>query len=143
MIKFVVNGKPFGQKRPRAFRRGRFLGIYSPKENVEYADKIKQAILPFVKKKDGFLYDNVPVVVEIQAFFKKPKLTKKQEALGLLRDKFPVKKPDGDNIAKSVLDGLTSTNWVWTDDSYVVSLWVDKFYTDGNERVEVVIYEKE
>jgi Holliday junction resolvase RusA-like endonuclease len=141
-IEFSVYGKPYGQKRPRAYRKGRLLGIYSPKENVEYAQNVKESLLKVVKPK-GLIYDNVPLVVEIQAFFNYPKLTKKQKALNLLRDKFPVKKPDGDNIAKAILDGLTSTEVVWTDDSYVVSLCVDKFYTTEKERVTVVIYEKE
>jgi Holliday junction resolvase RusA-like endonuclease len=44
-IEFDVIGKPFGQKRPRAFRRGKFLGIYAPKENVEYAEKVVNAFL--------------------------------------------------------------------------------------------------
>jgi Holliday junction resolvase RusA-like endonuclease len=141
-IWFDVIGKPYGQKRPRAYRKGRFLGIYSPKENVDYAQNVKESLLKVIKPK-GLIYDNVPVVIEVQAFFKKPKLTKKQSALNLLRDKFPVKKPDGDNILKAICDSLTSTGVVWTDDSYVVSMNIDKFYTDGEERVNVVIYEKE
>jgi Holliday junction resolvase RusA-like endonuclease len=142
-IRFTVIGKPYGQKRPRAYRRGKFIGIYSPKENVEYADKIKQAILPLVKNKHGLIYDNVPVVVCVNAYLKKPKITKKQQALNLARDKYPVKKPDGDNILKSILDGLTATKLVWTDDSYVIFMSIDKFYTDSEERVEVYMYEKE
>jgi Holliday junction resolvase RusA-like endonuclease len=135
-IQFDVIGKPYGQKRPRAFRRGKFLGIYAPKENVEYSVKVVNAF-----NKVGKKYDDVPLVIEIQAFFKKPKLTKKEQALDLPKHKFPTKKPDGDNIAKAILDSLNAV--AYHDDSYVTELSVSKYYTDGEERVNVVIYEKQ
>jgi Holliday junction resolvase RusA-like endonuclease len=135
-IQFDVIGKPYGQKRPRAFRRGKFLGIYAPKENVEYSVKVVNAF-----NKVGKKYDDVPLVIEIQAFFKKPKLTKKEQALDLPKHKFPTKKPDGDNIAKAILDSLNAV--AYHDDSYVTELSVSKYYTDGDERVNVVIYEKQ
>jgi Holliday junction resolvase RusA-like endonuclease len=135
-IQFDVIGKPYGQKRPRAFRRGKFLGIYAPKENVEYSVKVVNAF-----NKVGKKYDDVPLVIEIQAFFKKPKLTKKEQALDLPKHKFPTKKPDGDNIAKAILDSLNQV--AYHDDSFVTELSVSKYYTDGDERVNVVIYEKQ
>ena len=150
-VQFDVIGKPYGQKRARAFRRGKFLGIYAPKENVEYAEKVVNAFLKAsggVKlSKQGkdviteYRYQDVPMVIEIQAFFKKPKLTKKEIALDLPKHKFPTKKPDGDNIGKAILDSLNEV--AYHDDAYVVSLVVDKFYTDDEERVNVVIYEKQ
>jgi Holliday junction resolvase RusA-like endonuclease len=135
-IQFDVIGKPYGQKRPRAFRRGKFLGIYAPKENVEYSVKVVNAF-----NKVGKKYEDVPLVIEIQAFFKKPKLTKKEQALNLPKHKFPTKKPDGDNIAKAILDSLNAV--AYHDDSYVTELSVSKYYTDGEERVNIVIYEKQ
>jgi Holliday junction resolvase RusA-like endonuclease len=135
-IQFDVIGKPYGQKRPRAFRRGKFLGIYAPKENVEYSVKVVNAF-----NKVGKKYDDVPLIIEIQAFFKKPKLTKKEQALNLPKHKFPTKKPDGDNIAKAILDSLNQV--AYHDDSFVTELSVSKYYTDGDERVNVVIYEKQ
>ena len=150
-IQFDVIGKPYGQKRPRAFRRGKFLGIYAPKENVEYAEKVVNAYLQAcgglkLSKKGKeviteYRYQDVPMVIEIQAFFKKPKLTKKEQALNLPKHLFPTKKPDGDNIAKAILDSLNAV--AYHDDSYVTELSVSKYYTDGEERVNVVIYEKQ
>ena len=148
---FVVIGKPYGQKRPRAFRRGKFLGIYAPKENVEYEVKVINAYIeatgglklskPAKDVITEYKYKDVPIVIEIQAFFHKPKLTKKEQTLDLPKHKFPTKKPDGDNIAKAILDSLNEV--AYHDDAYVVSLSIDKFYTDGEERVNVVIYEKQ
>ena len=149
-VQFEVIGKPYGQKRPRAVRRGGFVSMYSPKENVDYAQHVVNAYLQAIRDtkiekgcKDT-TYGKSPLVIEIQAFFKKPKLTKKQEALDLIEDKFPGKKPDSDNIAKSILDSLNKV--AYDDDASVVRLTVDKFYCYDNiteERVVVVIYEME
>jgi Holliday junction resolvase RusA-like endonuclease len=72
---------------------------------------------------------------------KKPKLTKKEKALNLPKHMFPTKKPDSDNICKAILDSLNEV--AYHDDSYVVELVASKYYTDGEERVNVVIYEKQ
>lgn len=40
----------------------------------------------------------------------------------------PVTRPDVDNYAKSVLDGMTGV--VWADDAQIVHLSVDKYYSD-------------
>jgi Holliday junction resolvase RusA-like endonuclease len=96
--------------------------------------------MPLIKLVRSMSID-VPLVIEIQAFFKKPKLTKKEQALNLPKHKFPTKKPDGDNIAKAILDSLNAV--AYHDDSYVTELSVSKYYTDGEERVNVVIYEKQ
>lgn len=149
-IQFDVIGKPYGQKRPRAVRRGGFISMYSPKENVDYSVNVVNAYLQAIgglKIGKGYqhtTYGKKPLVIEIQAYFKKPKISKKQEALNLIEDRFPGKKPDSDNIAKSILDSLNKV--AYDDDACVVSLSVDKFYCYDNmteERVNVVIYEKE
>lgn len=149
-VQFTVYGKPFGQKRPRAVRRGGFVSMYSPQENITYAKNVINAYLEAVgdlvidERSKHTTYDKKPLVVEIQAFFKKPKISKKQEALDLIEDKFPCKKPDADNIAKAVLDALNGI--AYHDDASIVRLTVDKFYCYNDiteERVSVVIYEKE
>jgi Holliday junction resolvase RusA-like endonuclease len=88
-----------------------------------------------------YRYQDVPMVIEIQAFFHRPKLTKKEKALNLPKHMFPTKKPDSDNICKAILDSLNGI--AYHDDSYVVELVGSKYYTDGEERVNVVIYEKQ
>jgi Holliday junction resolvase RusA-like endonuclease len=150
-IEFDVIGKPFGQKRPRAFRRGKFMTFYSPPENNAYAEKVVNAYLKAsggVKiKKAGkeviteYRYQDVPLVIEIQAFFHRPKLTKKEKALNLPKHLFPTRKPDSDNISKAILDSLNEV--AYHDDAYVVELVASKYYTDSEERVNVVIYEKQ
>jgi Holliday junction resolvase RusA-like endonuclease len=135
-ITFVVLGKPYGQKRPRARRIGKFISVYSPPENVEYKKKVIHA---YNSVKTPDTYSESPTKVKITAFFNKPKITKKQESLGLTKDKYPCKKPDSDNIAKSILDALNGV--AFYDDSYVIDLQVIKMYDEAEERVMVEIWE--
>ena len=51
----------------------------------------------------------------------------------------PTLKPDTDNIAKIICDGLNGI--AYKDDKQIVSLTVLKVWTDGIERVEVDISE--
>lgn len=51
----------------------------------------------------------------------------------------PILKPDADNIAKIVCDGLNGI--AYKDDKQIVSLTVLKVWTDGIERVEVELNE--
>ena len=51
----------------------------------------------------------------------------------------PTSKPDLDNTAKSILDALTGITW--KDDAVISDLHLKKRYTDGMERVELLIKE--
>ena len=51
----------------------------------------------------------------------------------------PTLKPDADNIAKIICDGLNSI--AYKDDKQIISLQVLKVWTDGIERVEVELNE--
>jgi Holliday junction resolvase RusA-like endonuclease len=135
-ITFFVLGKPFGQMRPRARRIGKFVSVYSPPQNVAYKKKVIHA---YNSVKTPDTYSESPIKVKITAFFNKPKLTKKEEALGLSKHKYPCKKPDGDNIAKGILDSLNGV--AYHDDSYVIDLQVIKMYDEAEERVLVEIWE--
>jgi len=144
MIKFVVEGKPFGQKRPRAFRRGKFMTFYSPPENIEYAKKVVSAfkgVSPKIAVEGKPLFaEGIPIGVKVFAYYSQPKVSKKELARELLKYRYPLRKPDGDNVAKAILDGLTEAH-AWHDDAQVVELQVFKLY-DDNERVEVEIWQK-
>ena len=50
----------------------------------------------------------------------------------------PTKKPDVDNVAKIILDGLNCI--AWDDDTQVVDLSVSKYYSE-EPRVSVMIEE--
>ena len=52
----------------------------------------------------------------------------------------PTSKPDLDNLAKLVMDGLNSCQ-IWTDDAQVVRLEAHKAYDHTNPRTEIYIEE--
>lgn len=85
---------------------------------------------------------NVPVAVRILVLLPRPKvlnrISKNGEVLGDTGRLWHGSRPDADNLAKSVLDGLTA---FWRDDCLVASLQVDKLIAAYGEtpgyRVEI------
>lgn len=130
MIEFEVPGKPFGKQRART---GKGFA-YTPKETVNYENLVK---LMYMQTK-GEMIDEKPVWMEIEAYYDIPKSYtkgKKQAARhNIIR---PTKKPDMDNIAKIILDALNSL--AYKDDSQVVNLSLQKFYTESEPKVVVKV----
>lgn len=73
------------------------------------------------------------------AYYPIVKSTSKKKKQQMLEDlMFPTKKPDIDNIAKSILDALNKL--AYRDDTQVVTLHMEKHYAE-DPRVEVEIEE--
>lgn len=131
MEKFEVIGNIVGKGRPRFTRIGGYVRTYTPKRTHDYESLIKEAY-------PGVMHEGA-LRIEISAFFMIPKsYTKKRSAK--LPGKPYMMKPDIDNIAKSVLDGLNGT--AWKDDNQVVELKIKKYYAiDNIEKIEITIEE--
>jgi Holliday junction resolvase RusA-like endonuclease len=119
-IQFVIHGAPYGKKRPRFSRKsGR---AFDPKENVSYESTVAAiALRHFPKPLEG------PVVVDIQACFQPPKSWSKRKTVEMT-GKFHTQKPDWDNIAKAICDGLNRI--AWSDDSQIAAAHVSKVWDD-------------
>lgn len=66
-----------------------------------------------------------------------PKSTPKKLYQRMLEnDVRPAKKPDIDNIIKSVADGLNNVAYI--DDSQIIKITAEKFYSE-NPRIEVTV----
>lgn len=129
-VEFVIPGEPKAKARHRTTKQG---FRYTPKETVEYENWIKQCY--WIKNKDKFLEGQIKA--EIRAYFSIPKsFSKKKRKLIELGELRPTKKPDTDNIAKSVLDSLNGI--AYKDDSSIVELKVSKYF-DDQPRVEVTL----
>lgn len=121
MIQFEIPGKVQAKQRHRMTRSGH---SYTPKETVEYENWIK---LCFQQSECKMLDGQLSATV--MAFFDVPKSTsKKNMALMLKGELLPIKRPDCDNIAKSVLDALNGL--AYKDDSQIVKLTVIKEYAE-------------
>lgn len=83
--------------------------------------------------------DGQPLKVTIIAYYQIVKSTSKKKKQQMLDDlMFPTKKPDIDNIAKSILDALNKL--AYRDDTQVGPLHMEKHYAE-DPRVEVEIEE--
>lgn len=132
MIEFTIPGEPKSKARHRTSKKG---FNYTPKETVDYENWVKQC---FVIEHGQTMLEG-QIKATIKAYFGIPKsYSKKKRAAieeGSLR---PTKKPDSDNLAKSILDSLNGI--AYKDDSAVVTLQVDKFFAN-EPRVEVTLEE--
>lgn len=134
-IKFTVEGKPIGKARPRFRRIGKFTSTYTPKKTVDYENTVRASF----KKEAGKSFKPIegPIEVDATIVFDIPKSVskkKREEMIGT-----PVlKKPDTDNIVKSILDPLN--NIAYSDDSQVCKITAFKYY-GNNPRVDVTIRE--
>lgn len=142
MSKFTVMGVPIGKERartvtlPNGMRRS-----YTPKKTKDYESLIAYEY----KRQCSEFYGDMEnsklkqaVVLKIDIYFSIPKSYSKGKRLAaecnLIR---PTKKPDIDNVVKSVLDALNGV--AYKDDTQVTELSVRKWWTADNDRIDVWI----
>lgn len=117
MITFTIPGTPFAKQRPRATRQGR---VYTPKETVSFERTVGQiAMQHFPEPITG------PVSVTIRATFEPAQSwSQKKRAAHLSRPH--TQRPDIDNIAKAICDGLNRI--AFADDGQIAHLDVKKVW---------------
>lgn len=127
LIQFTVPGDPKPQPRPRAFAINGSVRVYDPHTAEVWKSAIADAARPHCPREPW----RGPVDVILSFQFQRPKTHfRSGKHADLLRDDAPdwhTKRPDCDNLAKSVLDALTLLGF-WKDDSQVASLDVRKHY---------------
>lgn len=122
-VEFVVPGKAMGKQRPRFARRGKFVSTYTPKKTLDYQNTV---VKEFNKVARGRKLVG-SIKAEICAIYEPPKSINKRKRQELLSGKIPyTKKPDVDNLAKSILDGLNEI--AYDDDSSIDEAHVTKMY---------------
>ena len=119
-----VDGKIIGKERPRV---NMYTGnVYTPGNTKEY-ERYLQSL--FVIKYPKYIPIEKKAKVTIIAYFEIPKSTsKKNTELMLSGEIVPTKKPDIDNIAKVILDGLNKL--AFKDDNLVSKIEVEKRYAE-------------
>lgn len=131
--------EPIGKGRPRVTR----YGTYTPTKTTHFEDQIRY--LTTKNLKEVAVPKKMPCSLEITAYFPIPKsYTKKRRQACLSGAEMPTKKPDIDNIAKAILDGLNPktkrnkatrkmdmlAHGVYDDDTQVVDLTIRKRYAE-------------
>lgn len=146
-VQFSVPLEPIGAGRPRVTKRGTF----TPKKTTNFEDQVRYYALQASKGMQ--LPKEANVNVYIYAYFRVPKsYTKERRARCLSGIERPAKKPDSDNIAKAVLDGLNPkmkldkelhkkveiVPGIYNDDKQAVGLFIVKHY-DEKGHVDVIV----
>lgn len=124
---FEINEKAIGKARPRFdSRTGR---VYTPTATRSFEEKVKWV---FTSKYNIATQPSIkPFSAKIIATYKPAESLSNKKKAELISQKDYTKKPDADNIAKSILDALNGL--AYKDDSQVDVLLVIKEYGIENK----------
>ena len=137
-----VLGKVMGKERPRATVIGGHARVYTPKKSQNYEARVAsafQAKYPDTTPFGGALHVFIEVTLPLsKADYRKDGTPTKSGQRKLNREEDPTKKPDIDNIAKAILDGLNGV--AFRDDSQICVLCASKRY-GIQEKTKITIVE--
>ncbi len=122
MISFNIDLAPKPKQSARFTKRG---FAFQPKEVKQYQEYIS---VKAAEAMQGSKIFEGPIEVELRFYLKEPKSKNM---------KYPLKRPDIDNLSKSVLDGMNG--FVYNDDKQIIKLVLYKFY--GEPRTEIKVKE--
>lgn len=133
----AIDENPVPKGRPRFRRIGQAIASYTPKKTKTFEDLVKSRVKQAMGASEP-LQSPVSVFLGFRLSVPKsyPKSRTKACLEGLERH---CKKPDLDNLAKSVLDGLNGV--VFVDDSQVVQLHCRKDYS-AEPGVDILVREE-
>lgn len=114
MADFTIPGRPFAKQRPKAAIVAGRARVYTPEETVSFESKVAEIARPhFPDPIEG------PVKLRIVAVFAvSASWSKKRKAAS--DGSFHTQRPDSDNLAKAIKDGLNRI--AWRDDSQVADV---------------------
>lgn len=138
-IFFTIDGAPVAKGRPRFARMGRGIRTYTPPRTEAYEALVRTAArsaMGTMHPLGGPLHVSVEAVMPIPVSWSKKKREAAADGGGVPH----VKRPDVDNIAKAVLDGLNGI--AFEDDAQIINLKAFKRYGEV-PRVHVMIEEVE
>lgn len=139
-LSFRVAGEVKGEPRPRATRQGGFTRVYSDRKVDPWRERVREAVLATGRLQDGgppLFPHPMPLHVSIAVSMARPQSHFRQsggETSDVLKGSapaWPTKKPDLDNVAKLLMDGMQQSRLgvpVYQDDSQVVSLTIRKHW---------------
>lgn len=131
-MKIIIEGEPVAQGRPRFSSRNGFVRVHDPQKSSNY----KKLVRSVAQRQVSEPIDK-PISLLIDVYRSIPQSFSKKKHLEAVEGRLrPITKPDIDNYIKGILDGLNGV--VWVDDNRIISLTVNKYYSE-QPRVEVEI----
>jgi Holliday junction resolvase RusA-like endonuclease len=129
-IDFEVYGNPHGKMRPRFKRIGKFVTTYTDNKTVKAEEKIRNIFLEKINNLSDKLKDKIKnksnIKMEMIYHMPIPSSLSKKKKKELINT-YHIKKPDIDNLIKTVLDGLNK--YAYNDDSLISELSCKKIYS--------------
>lgn len=137
MIEFTVHGKPIAQPRHRVAVVGGTGRAYLPAKHPVHAWKQAVELAARRAMAGALIHEPMtgPVAVYLRFFFERPKSQQRKTIDQPME--WHTKKPDADNLAKAVLDGLNGV--LWDDDAQVVHLSVTKRITANGDPSHMMV----
>lgn len=132
-IQFEIPGDVQPQQRPKFSRIGKGVRAIDPKESRDYKSFVRLVAAQYAP--ETLITDDIKLTIDVYRKIPKSFSKKKhQQAVeGVLR---PTTKPDIDNLAKGIKDGLSKV--LWHDDSQVIELIARKWYSENPRAVVTV-----
>ena len=133
-IMFTIYGEPVPKGRPRFSTRAKFPVAYTPEKTKNYESEVAmmaKAAMGASEPLEGALEAFIYVTFAVPASYSK----KRTEACLSGQEKH-TKKPDLDNVVKSVIDGMDKI--VFENDSQFTSIHATKVYGEV-AKVEVLV----
>lgn len=137
-ITIEIPGKPVGKGRPKFTMVNGYPMAYTPAETRDYENKVKTCFLNYCHERGDIKLEG-NLGASITAYCPIPSSLSKKKRAALNLTPCP-KKPDADNLAKSILDGLSG--YLFDDDNQIVELNVEKCYSEEPKAI-VTIWEKD
>lgn len=130
MVTFVIKGIPKVKKRPVFSTQGGKVRTYTPKITATYENLVKlKAEKQFKHPLDG------SISLAIRFYLPRPKrlIWKRRPMPEVYSDK----RPDIDNLAKAVIDGLNGI--AFRDDGQIADLHVTKKFHAGDDEPKTIV----
>lgn len=120
MIRFEIPGVPIAKGRARVGMVDGKARMFTPPKTVAYEGLVALAGQTAMAGRE--LFDGPLELVVVATFPIPPSWSKKRQAAA----RYHIGRPDADNIAKAIGDGLNGV--VWKDDSQIARMTIDKQY---------------
>ena len=125
VVSFTVEGDPHGKGRPRFRKFGNFVSTYTDAKTKSYELEVKFAARQAMGSSPPL---EGPVRLDLIIKLPVPEsYSKKRTQACLSGSEWPTKKPDWDNVAKSIADAMNDV--VFVDDTQIVIARVVKVYS--------------
>ena len=126
MIRLIIPSIPVAKGRPRLSK----WGTYTPKKTKDYEAYVQSL---WAQQYGNMEPSQKPIKCDLTFEFEPPKSYTKTMRKRCLQEIWHVKKPDTDNLIKSVTDSLNGLAYV--DDSQIVVMTVEKKYGEESRTV--------